>query len=432
MTINLSNSIEFIILYFAIIRFGAVVNPIPYGTNNENLKSFLKLSGSKIFFTKKFFNKENIVNIKINNYKHFLKKINNYSEIFHVPKILEEDICALYFSSGTTKKSKLIKYSNLAMTNNQKMMVKSKFLQNHSVHMCILPMGHTAALRYTIKNALITAGKVIIYKSFWEIKDNFWKEIYSNSINFVGVVPTILQTLFINSKNINKKIKNLKFIGCGSSILSKKLQTDFEKKFKTKVSNLYGMSEVGLSTFDDPYKDDRKIGSIGEPLSGVKIKLFNDKRNIINKSNKVGEIGIKTPAIFSGYMKLKKEKKMFIKKYFLSGDLGKYSDNKIFFVDRNKDIIIKGGINVAPQEIDDCLNLHPYINESATLGISDKFFGENIKSFVVLLENKKIKEEEILNYCRKKLGFFKSPIKIQFIKKLPRTQSGKILKRNLK
>ena len=430
-TINLSNSIEFIILYFAIIRYGAIINPIPYGVSNENLKSFLKLSKSKIFFTRKYLNKQNINNFVINGNGNFLKKINKYSENFSEPKIFAKDICVLYFSSGTTEKSKLIKYSNLAMINNQKMMVKSNFLKNHSVHMCILPMGHTAALRYSIKNALITAGKVHIYKNFWEIKDIFWKEIVKNSINFVGVVPTILQTILINSKKINKKINHLKFIGCGSSILSKALQKNFEKKFKTKVSNLYGMSEVGLSTFDDPHKKNRKIGSIGDPLVGVKIKLFN-KKKIISKNNQVGEIGIKTPAIFSGYMGLKKNKNMFIKKYFLSGDLAKTISKKIFFIDRNKDIIIKGGINIAPQEIDDCLNSHPSIKESATLGITDDFFGENIKSFVVLFKNKKVEEKKILNFCRKKLGFFKSPIKIQFLEKLPKTQSGKILKRILK
>ena len=111
-TINLSNSIEFIILYFAIIRYGAIINPIPYGTSNENLKSFLKLSKSKIFFTRKYLNKQNINNFVINGYGNFLKKINKYSENFSGPKIFAKDICVLYFSSGTTEKSKLIKYSN--------------------------------------------------------------------------------------------------------------------------------------------------------------------------------------------------------------------------------------------------------------------------------------------------------------------------------
>jgi Acyl-CoA synthetases (AMP-forming)/AMP-acid ligases II len=262
-------------------------------------------------------------------------------------------------------------------------------------------------------------------------KRYFWKRNQKKQHYFVGVFPTILQTILINSKKINKKIKHLKFIGCGSSILTKSLQNSFEKKFKTKVSNLYGMSEVGLSTFDNPYKQNRKLGSIGDPLVGVKIKLFNKKKKIIYRNNQAGEIGIKTPSIFSGYVGLNK-KSIFVKNFFLTGDLAKKRNKIFFFIDRNKDIIIKGGVNIAPQEIDDCLNSHPAIKESATLGIPDKFFGENIKSFVVLLKNKKIDEDSIYSFCKKKLGFFKTPIKIKFLKRLPKTQSGKILKRLLK
>lgn len=431
-TLNLSNSLEFIILYFASIRYGSIINPIPYGTKDENLKYNLKISKSKIFFTRKIFKNNKIKNFVINDFNDFLDKINQYDyKSFSNKKINSKDIAVLYFSSGTTQKSKLIKYSHLAMVNNQKMMVRSNFLNNFSTHMCILPLGHTASLRYTIKNALITGGKVYIYKNFWEVKDSFWKEIEKHSINFVGLVPTILQTILVNSKAIKKKLKHLKFIGCGSSILPKTMQDSFEKKFKIKVSNLYGMSEVGLCTFDNPNKKTRKTGTIGDPLKGVTIKLFKNKK-IMNDNNIVGEIGIKTPAMFSGYVGLNKSKKTFINKYFLSGDLAKRINENIFFVDRNKDIIIKGGINISPQEIDNCLQAHSSIKESATIGIKDNFFGENIKSYIVLLKNKKVREREVLKYCKGKLGFFKSPIDIQIINELPKTQSGKILKRLLK
>ena len=118
--------------------------------------------------------------------------------------------------------------------------------------------------------------------------------------------------------------------------------------------------------------------------------------------------------------------------YFLSGDLAKKIDNNFFFIDRNKDIIIKGGINISPQEIDNCLQSHLSIKESATIGIKDNFFGENVKSFVVLARNKKMNEKQIIKYAKSKLGFFKTPVEIEFKKELPKTQSGKILKRFLK
>ena len=96
------------------------------------------------------------------------------------------------------------------------------------------------------------------------------------NINFIGVVPTILQAIYINSSRI-KKIRSLKFFGCGSSILSKELQIKFEKKFQAKISNIYGMSEIGVASLDNPNSKKRKIGSIGESLKGVTIKLFKNK-----------------------------------------------------------------------------------------------------------------------------------------------------------
>ena len=418
------------VLYFASIRYGTIINPIPFGTNLENLNYCFKISKSKIFFTRNIYENKSVKNFLFADFNDFFKKISRYKDNFQNKKINKENICVLYFSSGTTSKPKLIKYSHRAMVNNQKMMVRSKFLENFSNHMCILPLGHTASLRYTIKYALITAGTVYMYKNFWEVKDNLWKEIKKNSINFVGVVPTILQALLISSKKIEKKNNKLKFIGCGSAILSKSLQISCEKKFKTKISNLYGMSEVGLSTFDNPYHKTRIKGSLGKPLFGVKIKLFKGKK-IISKSGSVGEIGIKTPAIFSGYVGIKKSEKRYVNNFFLSGDLAKWKKSNLYFVDRNKDIIIKGGVNISPQEIDNCLQGHHSIKDSATIAINDNFFGENIKSFVVLLKNKKMKERELFNFCKNKLGLFKTPVKVEFVKNLPKTQSGKILKRLL-
>ena len=427
------NSLEFIILYFAAIRFGCIISPIPYGIKKDKINYYLSLSKSKIFITDTNYKFNNVLNLKFYNYENFIDEISKYSSDFYKTKILTKNPCVYYFSSGTTAKPKLIKYSNHAMINCQKILFASNFLDPFSRHICFLPLGHTASLRYSIKNSLVGAGTVYIYKNFWEIKDNFWEIIRKKRINFVGTVPSIVETIFYLYKKRKKKIKDLKFIGCGSSILKEAIQKNFKKKFNVDINNIYGMSEIGVATMDNPKKN-KIYGTIGKQLKGVKVKLFDDKKKLIRKQNLVGEICVKTPAFFNGYIEENKKnnKKNFVGSYFRTGDLAKYEKGNLKFIDRSKDIIIKGGVNISPQEIDECLQKNKYVDESATIGVYDRFFGENIKSFVVLRKKKIITSRKLLKFCLKSLGEFRSPSKIEFVDTLPKTPSGKIIKRNLK
>lgn len=427
------NSLEFIILYFAAIRYGCIISPIPYGITRDKIKYYLSLSKSKIFISDINYNFPKILNLKFENYKSFNNEISKYSPNFYYETILTKNACVYYFSSGTTAKPKLIKYSNYAMINCQKILFDSNFLDPYSKHICFLPLGHTASLRYSIKNSIVGAGTVYIVKNFWEIKDKFWGILSRKKINFVGTVPSIVETIFYLHKTRKKKLKDLKFIGCGSSILREDLQKNFKKKFKVEINNIYGMSEIGVATMDNP-ESSKIYGTIGKQLDGVKIELFDDKKKKIRKENIVGEICVKTKGIFNGYIESKKRNKdkNFIGSYFKTGDLAKYYRGNIKFVDRSKDIIIKGGVNISPQEIDECLQINKNVYESATIGIYDRFYGENVKSFVVLKKQKKITSHKLYKFCLKKLGEFRSPSKIEFVDTLPKTHSGKIIKRNLK
>lgn len=426
----LQNSIEFIILYFACIRYGAIASPIPYGLSDNQISYYLNISKSNLLISsQKIKLKKKQVNFK--NFAEFNSTVSQFEKYFHKTKFNKNKIGVYYFSSGTTDRPKLIKYSNFAMVSCQKLLFKTNFLNPFSKHMCILPLGHTASLRYTIKQAIVGVGTVYLYKNFWSIKDIFWNEIKKKNINFIGVVPSIIQTIFHLYKNRRIKTNNLKFLGCGSSILSKDMQKKFKKKFNIIIKNIYGMSEIGIASMDN-IKNNNLYGSIGEPLSGVKVKLLSTKKKFINKENTMGEICVKTPAIFSGYIeKNKKKKTLFFKNYFKTGDLAIFKKGSIFFIDRSKDIVIKGGVNISPNEIDSCLQKHPNILETTTIGVESTFYGEKLKSFIVLKKNKKISNFELKKFCNTRLGKIRTPDIFEFIDKLPKTASGKILKRKL-
>jgi acyl-coenzyme A synthetase/AMP-(fatty) acid ligase len=427
------NSIEFIILYFACIRYGCIVSPIPHGVSKIKIKYYINLSKSKYLISNEKFKFSNVFNLVFKDYEGFNQKISKNSSDNFSTNIYSKKTCVYYFSSGTTSNPKLIKYSNYSMVNCQKILFKSNFLKIFSKHMCVLPLGHTASLRYSIKNAIVGAGTVFIFRNFWEVKDRFWSIIEKNKINFVGTVPSIIETIFYLYKKKKRKSKYLKFIGCGSSILKKEIQENFKNKFKIDIKNIYGMSEIGVATMDNPSLNNI-YGSIGKQLKGVNVKLFNGKKKIIKKENIVGEICVKTPALFSGYIdkKIKHKKNMFINSFFRTGDLALIKNGNLKFVDRSKDIIIKGGVNISPQEIDECLQKNKDVLESATIGVADRFFGENIKSFVVLRKNKNLSSKKLYIFCKKNLGEFRSPTNIVFVNNLPKTPSGKVIKRMLK
>ncbi len=218
------NSLEFIILYFAAIRYGCIVSPIPYGITKDKIKYYLSLSKSKIFISDINYKFSKVLNLKFENYESFNNEISKHSSNFYYEKISTKNPCVYYFSSGTTANPKLIKYSNYAMINCQKILFDSNFLGPYSKHICFLPLGHTASLRYSIKNSIVGAGTVYIFKNFWEIKDKFWGILSRKRINFVGTVPSIVETIFYLHKKRKKKLNDLKFIGCGSSILKEELK----------------------------------------------------------------------------------------------------------------------------------------------------------------------------------------------------------------
>jgi acyl-CoA synthetase (AMP-forming)/AMP-acid ligase II len=432
-TLYLDNSYEFLIFYFACLRLKITVNPLPHNIGDELIKNTLKIIKPLIFISntniktkiKKTFINTKFINITRIDLINYLKRQNKKFKKFN------NKIAAIYFSSGTTGNPKLIKYSHFAMLQNQIFLIKSGFSKESPIHLCFLPLGHTSALRYSIKHCLSLGGTIILYKSFWSVRENLFSEATNYKANYFQTVPTILNAILLTKykSGPDKVIKN-NFIGCGSAYLDKNLQKNFEKKYKIKVSNLYGLSEVGCSNFDNVFKKRRVLGSIGNPLSGVQIKILNNK-NQFAKKNEKGEILIGGNNLFSGYYKNSTlTKKSFYKNFFKSGDVGYYDKNKLYYyLDRSKDLIIKGGVNIYPSDIEEIILKSNYISEVAVKGYKDRFFGEKIACFFV--PNSKFNMIKFVSYCKTKIGKIQFPDKFIKIKSIPKTISGKIIKRKL-
>jgi long-chain acyl-CoA synthetase len=236
--------------------------------------------------------------------------------------------------------------------------------------------------------------------------------------------------MILNTKFSIKKtqFKSIRFIGCGSALLSKELQNQFQEKYGLYLSNMYGLSETGATHFDNPFVNERSTGNIGKPFDIYDIAIINNGKQCL--PNTIGEIGIKGDGLFSGYLN-ENNNELYWDGYFLTGDIGQVDSSGLcHYIERKKDLIIRGGINILPSSIDSILLENKAVVESATVGAYDPVYGEKVISYIVCKEQVDI--ESMLNECKKQLGAFKAPSEIILIDRLPKGPSGKVLKRVLR
>jgi long-chain acyl-CoA synthetase len=436
-SVCIPNSSEFLMIYFASIRIGGIINPFPSTLSIEELQKTINIIKPKIIFLEKSKTESILVSFKslqieFSGKDSFANILRNFPEEDFIRNINENKPACLYYSSGTTLSPKGILYSHRNMIELISSICRGFGHTSESVHFGMLPMGHTAITNYQFLPALYSGGSIIFSKNFLSVRRNFWKIIEKFNVNYVQIVPTILFSI-LNTKysDYSKKKIHLKYIGCGSAPLPIESQKAFKEKFGIPVANLYGLSETGPTHFDNPLVEGWEPGSIGYPLDVNECIIVDDKFNKLPYWE-VGEIAVKGPNVFIGYYEDDEEyKKAMRNGYFLTGDLG-YKDRsgKFFYVERKKDLIIKGGVNIFPGEIDEILFKHPSILEASTIGVPDKLFGEEIISFVSLKEP--VAEKELKEHCSNFLQRLKIPKKIIFLESLPKTPSGKLLRKELK
>ena len=438
LSLILPNCYEYILFFHACSKLGIVFNPYPDNLISIDLLKYISfVKPKKIVCDEKRYNslkkitKKKIIKVG----KNFLRDLFLEKETNINLKFDKKKIACLYYSSGSTSNPKSILYSHANITNLCNSINKDFKFNSNDNHLVVLPLGHTAAINYSFLPCTIAGGTIILMKDLLgEKRKLFWKKLKYYKITFVELVPSLVIAI-LNTKYKSEEYKNiniLKFIGSGSSILPKELQSKFIKKFKVKLVNLYGLSETGPTHYDNPNIKNWKIGSIGKPLNVNKVIILDSNFRECKPLEK-GEIAIKGKNVFPGYFQNSLlTKKSFYKDWFLSGDIG-FKDKKGFFyyVGRKKEIIIKGGINISPDEIDEILYKHKYVEKVLTIGMHDKILGETINSFIVTKKRKKLNPNKIIDFCKKYLSPIKVPDKIHIIKTIPKTNSGKFSRKKL-
>jgi long-chain acyl-CoA synthetase len=299
------------------------------------------------------------------------------------------------------------------------------------VSLGVLPLSHSFGIAFSNTSNFI-GGRTILLR-WWNVEEAL-KAIQRFRVTQIAAVPTMYIQM-LEFPDLDKyDLSSLEDCQCGAAPLPVEAALKWKEKVGVDIREGWGLTESGATTTGQPGDLPPKYGSIGKCLLKCNtIKVFDDKGQELPPGQQ-GEIVIKGPTLMKGYWNLPEETAKAIKDGWLyTGDLGNVDDDGYFYITgRKKDIIIRGGENVSPVEVEEVLLQHPAVAEAGVVGIPDAVYGEEIKAFVVIKPDKRVNEEELIAFCRDRLPTFKSPKKVQFIESLPKNILGKVLRAELR
>jgi long-chain acyl-CoA synthetase len=344
--------------------------------------------------------------------------------------ISPEDLAFIFYTSGTTGNPKgvLLTHKNLIADVNG--ITEALSLEEGQTILIFLPLFHVNAMLTTVFGLGI-GQQVVLRKGF--SASEFWEVVDKYKVNFWSAVPAVYQILLTDPSRQKYDLSSLQFGICGAAPLTKETMTRFQDTFNIPIVEGYGLTEATCVSTINPRDGVRKVGSIGLPIPGQEVKIVDEDGNEL-PPNQPGEIAIGGDVVMKGYFNRPEETaKTIVNGFLRTGDIAyKDEDGYIFIVDRKKDMIIRGGENIYPKEIDNLLATHPKIAEAATIGVPDETMGEEVKAFV-LASDDTLTEQEVIDFCKEKLAGFKVPRYVEIIEgDFPRSVIGKVLKKELR
>lgn len=443
--IILGNTPEYIYSYFAITRAGGTVTPINPLFKGEEVKYILKDSEAVVLITVKAIlpmiesiwpdtpHLKKVILIdgdsrdSLISYSVLINQNSNPVEL----NIDGESIAACIYTSGTTGKPKgaLLTHNNLTF-DTWACMDRINY-QPSDNHLCVLPLFHSFCQMASMLCPIYTGGSITVVAQF--LPDLILKEIESRRISVFCGVPTMFNALHQKlSQQSQYDISSLRICITGGASMPVELLRVYEKQYNVLILEGNGPTETSPVSYVNP-PELRKVGSVGPPLNGVKVKIVDDSDNEL-PSGEIGEICIQGKNVMKGYLNQPEASEEALKGGWLhTGDLGKVDeDGYVFILDRKKDMLIVGGLNVYPREVEECIYTHPKVSEVAVIGVSDGQRGETPLAYIVLKQDQSAKASEFAVYCRERLANYKCPRNYVFVEALPKNASGKIDKKQIK
>src|SRR5580704_17290387 len=338
------------------------------------------------------------------------------------------DIALVLHTSGSTGRPKRVPLRHFNLAVSAANIANTYALSPDDVSLCIMPLFHVHGLIGSVMSTLLSGGTVVVPTKFNAL--SFWRTVGEHRVTWYSGVPTMHQILLARAHQKPPEAASLRFIRSCSALLASGLIHKIEGLFGVPFVEAYGMTEAAHQMTSNPLPPrHRKAGSVGVG-TGLRVRIMDKEGNSL-ENNLCGEIAIQGANVFRGYENNPEANAhAFVNGWFRTGDQG-YLDEDCYLhlTGRIKDIIIRGGENIAPHEVDEVLLKHPSVAAAVTFGCSHPTLGEEVAAAVVLHEPHGATESALLRHCRESLAEYKCPTKIYLVESIPTTATGKIRRR---
>jgi long-chain acyl-CoA synthetase len=436
--IYVPNSSDWIAFYFGILKIGAIAVTFPWLYKSEEVALLIRHTNPKMVFTKpekleylRHLKDEGVLEkIICDDGDLELRRLLSMGESnFKARDMGRRDVAAILFTGGTTgtpKGAQLthegIYFSSWSITYYERSNEEDRAL-------CFLPFNHVFGQIHIMNATILSAGCLELLPSF-DMDKVLWLMERGRITKFFAV-PTIYVRL-LRLEDLEIRIGKLRYCFSAAASLPVEIVTQWKKRTGITISESYGMTEAMPVSFNHYYK--HVVGSVGQIVHCVEAQIRDQMGNTLG-IRKEGEICIRGPNVMNGYYDNPEANETSFHKdgFFKSGDLGYFDEQGyLYIVDRIKELIITGGENVYPREVEEVLYTREEIEECSVIGLPDKEWGERVTAVIKIKEGKKIVEEELKNYLKSKLASYKVPKQYIIVNELPKSPAGKILRRELR
>jgi long-chain acyl-CoA synthetase len=435
--IMLPNVPYFPVVYYGVLRAGAIVVPMNVLLKKREVAYYLSDSGAKLLFAWHGFAEDAQAGAEQAGAECLLVEPGDFEQRVgaatpdtSLADTADDDIAVLLYTSGTTGQPKGAELTHANLTLNARGSAALFDLGSEGITLGALPLFHSFGQTCGMNATISDGGTLTLLPRFEPGKA--LEIIERDKVNVFQGVPTMYGAMLHNADRERYDVSSVQLCSSGGSAMPVELLRGFEEAFGCKILEGYGLSESSPVASFNHRDRERKPGSIGTPIKNVEMRVVDDDGNEVAQGE-VGEIVIRGYNVMKGYwQRPEATAETIIDGWLHTGDMGRMDEDGYFYVvDRKKELIIRGGYNVYPREIEEVLYEHPAVREAAVLGVPHDEYGEEVGAAVALKDGASATPEELRDYVKEQVAAYKYPRVVWLVDELPKGPTGKILKREI-
>ncbi|MGW9031128.1 class I adenylate-forming enzyme family protein [Streptomyces sp. NPDC055722] len=421
----LPNRLDLVVIMFAAWRLGAAVTPVNPGLTDAEARHQVEDSAAKMVVTDDSARVVGTLDVAA------VTDAPLTAEDPAAGAVASDSLALIIYTSGTTGRPKgvMLDHANLAAM--CRMIIDGVGLDETDHSLLVLPLFHVNGIVVSVLSPLLAGGRATVAGRF--STSTFFDLVERVRPTYFSAVPAIYAMLVALPDEIRPDTSSLRRVICGAAPMPAELIARFENRFGVPIVEGYGLSEGTCASTLNPPGGPRKPGTVGLPLPGQTVAVMDGEGNLLDDGS-TGEVVVRGPNVMRGYLGLPDETaRTVVDGWLHTGDVGRFdADGYLVLVDRIKDMIIRGGENIYPKEIENVLHTHPAVLEAAVVGAPDPVLGEVPVAHVVPLPGAAVAADELIEHCRGSLARIKVPVTVFVTDALPRNPVGKIDKRRLR